>query len=114
MMGPNFRRLHMESDGLLAVTPDQLAQALLDRRVLLKEQLPTVIRTLEAEEQHLAPKVSRSVDNHTQANKIVAKLKVERDQAQIEARSLIPKVKDHRNILAVSYTHLTLPTKAKV
>ena len=102
MMGPNFRRLHMESDGLLAVTPDQLAQALLDRRVLLKEQLPTVIRTLEAEEQNLAPKVSRSGDKHKQANEIVAKLKVERDQAQIVARNLLPKVKEYRDKLVES------------
>ena len=102
MMGPNFRRLHMESDALLAVTPDQMAQALLDRRILLKEQLPTVIRTLEAEEQNLSPKVARIVDNHKQANEVVAKLKQERDHAQIEARNLIPKVKQHRNVLVDS------------
>ena len=64
MIGSNFGRLHMESDALLAVTPDQMAQALLDRRILLKEQLPTVIRTLEAEEQNLSPKVARIVENH--------------------------------------------------
>ena len=93
MIGSNFGRLHMESDTLLAVTPNQMAQALLDRRILLKEQLPTVIRTLEAEEQNLSPKVARIVDNHKQANEVVAKLKEERDHAQIEARNLIPKVK---------------------
>ena len=102
MIGSNFGRLHMESDALLAVTPDQMAQALLDRRILLKEQLPTVIRTLEAEEQNLSPKVARIVDNHKQANEVVAKLKEERDQAQIEARNLIPKVKRHRNVLVDS------------
>ena len=85
MVDSNFGRLHMESDGLLAVSPEQLAQALLDRRTLLKDQLPKVIRTLEAEEQNLAPKVSRAVDNHKQANEIVAKLKGERDAAQVEA-----------------------------
>ena len=102
MIGSNFGRLHMESDALLAVTPDQMAQALLDRRILLKEQLPTVIRTLEAEEQNLSPKVARIVDNHKQANEVVAKLKQERDHAQIEARNLIPKVKQHRNVLVDS------------
>ena len=70
MIGSNFGRLHMESDALLAVTPDQMAQALLDRRILLKEQLPTVIRTLEAEEQNLSPKVARIVENHKQANEL--------------------------------------------
>ena len=102
MIGSNFGRLHMESDALLAVTPDQMAQALLDRRILLKEQLPTVIRTLEAEEQNLSPKVARIVENHKQANEVVAKLKQERDHAQIEARNLIPKVKQHRNVLVDS------------
>ena len=102
MIGSNFGRLHMESDALLAATPDQMAQALLDRRILLKEQLPTVIRTLEAEEQNLSPKVARIVDNHKQANEVVAKLKEERDHAQIEARNLIPKVKQHRNVLVDS------------
>jgi len=92
----------MESDALLAVTPNQMAQALLDRRILLKEQLPTVIRTLEAEEQNLSPKVARIVDKHKQANEIVAKLKEVRDHAQIEARNLIPKVKQHRNALVDS------------
>jgi len=92
----------MESDALLAVTPNQMAQALLDRRILLKEQLPTVIRTLEAEEQNLSPKVARIVDNHKQANEVVAKLKEVRDYAQIEARNLIPKVKQHRNVLVDS------------
>ena len=92
----------MESEALLAVTPNQMAQALLDRRILLKEQLPTVIRTLEAEEQNLSPKVARIVDNHKQANEVVAKLKEVRDHAQIEARNLIPKVKQHRNVLVDS------------
>ena len=102
MICSNFGRLHMESDTLLAVTPNQMAQALLDRRILLKEQLPTVIRTLEAEEQNLSPKVARIVDNHKQANEVVAKLKEVRDYAQIEARNLIPKVKQHRNVLVDS------------
>ena len=102
MICSNFGRLHMESDTLLAVTPNQMAQALLDRRILLKEQLPTVIRTLEAEEQNLSPKVARIVDNHKQANEVVAKLKEVRDHAQIEARNLIPKVKQHRNVLVDS------------
>ena len=102
MICSNFGRLHMESDTLLAVTPNQMAQALLDRRILLKEQLPTVIRTLEAEEQNLSPKVARVVDNHKQANEVVAKLKEVRDHAQIEARNLIPKVKQHRNVLVDS------------
>lgn len=102
MADSNLRRMHMDSEALLAVTPDQLAKALLNRRMLLNDQLPTVIRTLEAEEQNLSPKVSRSVETHKRANELVAKLKDERDQAQIKARDLIPKVKGHRDVLVES------------
>ena len=102
MADSNLRRMHMDSEALLAVTPDQLAQALLNRRMLLNDQLPTVIRTLEAEEQNLSPKVSRSVETHKRANELVAQLKDERDQAQIKARDLIPKVKGHRDVLVES------------
>ncbi len=102
MADSNLRRMHMDSEALLAVTPDHLAQALLNRRMLLNEQLPTVIRTLEAEEQNLSPKVSRSVEIHQRANEAVARLKDERDQAQIRARELIPKVKTHRDVLVES------------
>ena len=102
MVDSNLRRMHMDSEALLAVTPDQLAQALLNRRMLLNDQLPTVIRTLEAEEQNLSPKVSRSVETHKRANELVAQLKDERDQAQIKARDLIPKVKGHRDVLVES------------
>ena len=69
----------MDAEALLRVSPEELAQALLDRRRLLKDQLPTVIRTLEAEEQNLSPKVDRVVKNHKRANDAVAELKSTRD-----------------------------------
>lgn len=92
----------MDAETLLQVTPEHLAKALLDRRRLLKDQLPTVIRTLEAEEQNLAPKVARVVDNHKSANEIVASLKSGRDDAQTEARKLLPTVRGHRDTLVES------------
>ena len=61
----------MDTEALLAVTPKEMAQALLMRRQVLRDELPNVIRNLEAEEETLEPKVR-----------------------------------------TVSYTHLTLPTKA--
>ena len=98
----NLGRLHMDADALMQVSPDDLAKALLDRRRLLKDQLPTVIRTLEAEEQNLAPKVARAVENHQHANESVAALKSGRDKAQTEARQLLPKVRGHRDTLVES------------
>ena len=49
----------MNTDELLAVTPEEMAKSLLARRELLRQQLPTVIRTLEADEQNLAPKAKK-------------------------------------------------------
>ena len=43
----------------MSVTPDELASALLNRRILLKDSLPGVIRNLEAEEDSLSPKLDR-------------------------------------------------------
>jgi hypothetical protein len=69
---------------------------------LLKDQLPTVIRTLEAEEQNLSPKVDRIVENHKRANDVVAKLKSTRDSSQKVAHGLLPKVRGHRDSLVES------------
>ena len=102
MADSNLGRLHMDAEALLRVSPEELAQALLDRRRLLKDQLPTVIRTLEAEEQHLAPKVTRAVENHKRANDVVAKLKSTRDSSQKVAHGLLPKVRGHRDSLVES------------
>ena len=92
----------MDAEALLRVSPEELAQALLNRRRLLKDQLPTVIRTLEAEEQNLSPKVDRAVENHKRANDIVAKLKSTRDSSQKVAHGLLPKVRGHRDSLVES------------
>ena len=102
MADSNLGRLHMDAEALLRVSPEELAQALLDRRRLLKDQLPTVIRTLEAEEQNLVPKVTRAVENHKRANDVVAKLKSTRDSSQKVAHGLLPKVRGHRDSLVES------------
>jgi len=97
--GLQLGRLPMNTKELLSVPPEVMAKALLNRRILLKEQLPTVIRTLEAEEQNLEPKVSRAVEKHQQANDSVSSLKLIRDSAQKDAGGLLPKVRGFRNEL---------------
>ena len=79
----------MDSEALLAVTPEELAQALLLRRQVLKEELPNVIRTLEAEEEALEPRVQRIVGSHQGSNERVAQLKEKRNSAQKEAGSIL-------------------------
>lgn len=92
----------MDSEALLAVTPEELAQALLLRRQVLKEELPNVIRTLEAEEEALEPRVQRIVGSHQGSNERVAQLKEKRNSAQKEAGSILKSVRQARDSLAES------------
>ena len=92
----------MDPEALLAVTPEELAQALLLRRQVLKEELPNVIRTLEAEEESLEPRVQRIVTSHRSTNDKVSELKKERNSAQKEAGAILGVVRGARDSLAVS------------
>ena len=92
----------MEVDELLAISPEQLAQALLVRRQVLKQELPGVIRNLEAEEESLEPRVKRAIQSHRSANEKVALLKEERNQSQMNASKKLIEVKDSRGKLIES------------
>lgn len=92
----------MEVDELLAISPEQLAQALLVRRQVLKQELPGVIRNLEAEEESLEPRVKRAIQSHRSANEKVALLKEERNQSQRNASKLLTEVKDSKGKLIES------------
>ena len=89
----------MNTDELLDVTPEEMAKSLLARRQLLKQQLPTVIRTLEAEEQNLAPKAKKALEMNKNINSKVSKLKEERNNAQKDANELLKIVKESRKKL---------------
>ena len=90
----------MDTEALLAVTPKEMAQALLMRRQVLRDELPNVIRNLEAEEEALEPKVRRTIDSHRLANDQVAQLKERRNVAQKGASALLKDVKNARDVLA--------------
>tara|TARA_B100001123_G_scaffold314760_1_gene352262 strand:- start:7 stop:837 length:831 start_codon:yes stop_codon:yes gene_type:complete len=92
----------MEVEELLAISPEQLAQALLVRRQVLKQELPGVIRNLEAEEDSLEPRVRRADESHRKANEKVALLKEKRNQSQKAASKLLVEVKDSREKLVDS------------
>ena len=79
-----------------------MAKSLLARRQLLKQQLPTVIRTLEAEEQNLAPKAKKALENNKNINSKVSDLKEERNKAQQKANELLKIVKESREKLIQS------------
>ena len=90
----------MDTEVLLAVTPEEMAQALLVRRQVLKDELPNVIRNLEAEEEALEPKVKRAINSHGLVNDQVAQLKELRNVAQKRAGALLQDVKRSRDVLA--------------
>ena len=98
----------MDSEALLAVTPEELTQALLLRRQVLKEELPNVIRTLEAEEEALEPRVQRIEGSHRVSNERIAQLKKNRNSAQKEAGSILKSVRQSRDSLAESGKMLNL------
>ena len=86
----------MDNNQLLELGPDELAGALLQRRLMLKDSLPGVIRNLEAEEESIVPKLERLERSFEGANKKVAELKMKRDESQSRASALIPDVKSSR------------------
>ena len=92
----------MNTDELLSVSPEEMAKSLLARRQLLKQQLPTVIRTLEAEEQNLAPKAKKALEINKTINSKVSDLKEERNKAQKKANELLKIVKESREKLIQS------------
>ena len=89
----------MNTDELLSVSPEEMAKSLLARRQLLKQQLPTVIRTLEAEEQNLVPKAKKALEINKTINSKVSDLKEERNKAQKKANELLKIVKESREKL---------------
>jgi len=103
----------MDAGELMRVGPNELAEKLLRRRVMLKDNLPDVIRNLEAEEDSLSPKVERLRKVFDVANSKVASFKEKRDHCQREARGLIPEVKDIRESLINSGGMIILDPKWK-
>ena len=67
---------------------------------MLRDELPNVIRNLEAEEEALEPNVRRTIDSHRLANDQVAQLKARRNVAQKGASALLKDVKNARDVLA--------------
>lgn len=103
----------MDTEALLRVEPNELAAKLLERRIILKENLPGVIRNLEAEEDTLFPKVERMKKSFEDSNSKVAKFKEERDLCQKSTGVLIPEVKEIRESLIKSGGMISLDPKWK-
>ena len=83
----------MNNEDLMAVRPDDLAHALLNRRKILKESLPDVIRTLEAEDEVVKPRYDRSKLRFDKINVQIKNLKENRDKCQNEASEILYSIK---------------------
>ncbi len=103
----------MDTESLMRVLPEELGSVLLQRRLMLKDTLPGVIRNLEAEEDIIAPKVEKLKSSFSKANKNVAKEKSIRDENQNQARIMIPQVKSIREKLIDSGRMIILDPKWK-
>ena len=103
----------MDTESLMRVLPEELGGVLLQRRLMLKDTLPGVIRNLEAEEDIISPKVERLKSSFSEANKNVAEEKSIRDENQKEARIMIPQVKSIREKLIDSGGMIILDPKWK-
>lgn len=101
----------MDTESLMRVLPEELGSVLLQRRLMLKDTLPGVIRNLEAEEDIISPKVERLKSSFSEANKNVAEEKSIRDENQKQARILIPQVKSIREKLMDSGGMIVLDPK---
>ena len=103
----------MDTETLMQVLLKELGGLLLQRRIMLKDTLPGVIRNLEAEEDQILPKVERLNSSFNQANSKVVKEKKTRDQNQADARKLIPQVKSIKKKLIDSGGMIILDPKWK-
>jgi len=75
----NLIRRAMEIGALLNVTPQDIAEQLLTRRKVLREQLPNIIKTLDGESESLSPKVIKIKEKNDKNKVEISKYKELRD-----------------------------------
>jgi DNA repair exonuclease SbcCD ATPase subunit len=89
----------MDSDGLLAVSPKLLAQAILHRRERLAELIPVDLEARKSELAEAEPAARSARKERDEINVKVASLKKERNDAQKKARALFEKANEIREAL---------------
>ena len=66
---------HVDTETLLSVTPEEIAEALLIRRKALKDQLPNIVKNLDNEAEALTPKLNKIKEKNEKIKKKYLKLK---------------------------------------
>ena len=103
----------METDTLLRVTPKEIAESLLLRRRVLKEQLPNIVKTLDGEGESLSPKVKKIKEKNDVINQKISQFKNTRDALQNEAREILNDVKAVQDGLTKTGSMVNLDPKWK-
>ena len=103
----------MEIDALLNVTPQEIAEQLLTRRKVLREQLPNIIKTLDGESESLSPKVIKLKEKNDKNKIEISRHKERRDGLQTEARVLLDEIKLIQEELSNSGNMINLDPKWK-
>jgi hypothetical protein len=92
-------------------TPLKLAESLLARRIMLRDALPGVIRTLQAEEEAIFLNCAGLLIVTRRSNKEVARLKKDRNELRDAARPKLERLKQLRTAIDESGGMITLEPK---
>ena len=103
----------MDTETLLSVTPEEIAEALLIRRKALKDQLPNIVKNLDNEAEALTPKLNKIKEKNEKIKKKISEIKKQRDAHQKEAGEIWKKIKDIQNELTESGNMINLDPKWK-
>ena len=92
----------MDVNTLLALEPEELAKKILERRQFLSQALPEIERRMVTDADELAPQVEKLRLARDSLSNKVAELKERRNEAQEEARGLLQKSRQLREVIEKS------------
>ena len=104
---------HVDTETLLSVTPEEIAEALLIRRKALKDQLPNIVKNLDNEAEALTPKLNKIKEKNEKIKKKISEIKKQRDAHQKEAGEIWKEIIDIQNELTESGNMINLDPKWK-
>ena len=90
---------HMDTEDLLRITPKEIAESLLIRRTVLKDQLPNIIKNLDNESESLTPKMAKILEKNNKINFKISEIKNKRDLCQKEAGEIWNEIKEKTVLL---------------
>ncbi len=104
---------HMDTEDLLRITPKEIAESLLIRRTVLKDQLPNIVKNLDNESETLTPKMAKIMEKNNKINIKISEIKKKRDLIQKEAGEIWNEIKETQNIISETGNMINLDPKWK-